>query len=241
MNKYFIFLLVFSLNSILSYSQEIRYLDKKGNQVNRRRASIIESTFNPNSNHILLIKQNKKNDTISYSNNSIKDSLVRDGITGIFYPSGKLHYKKNYADNKLNGQTICYYENGFIKSIILFRSDSIISAKSYGITGEPIEFVPDLEQPRFSNGSIDKFRQYIYFNVNYPIIATKYKISAKCSIKFTITKTGLVKNIEVDTPIIPFKNEIIRVLKKTDGKWKSGKQYGELEDQNIIFDINFQQ
>jgi hypothetical protein len=239
MAKHFFLLSIFLLNSALIISQHIKYLDNKWNQVDRKNASYIETTYFLPNDQKLIVKQNIKNDTLFLYNYLNKDTFIRNGITKIYYPSGKIHYIKNYSNDKLDGTMIRFYEDQKIMSIVIFQKDSIQSAESKDQNGKKIEYIHDRIPPKYNNKPNDEFRRYFMKNLRLPPEALDYKISERCDIKFTVTRTGNIENIEINSIFAPYKEEITRVLMKTNGKWNPGSLYGELIDQEMTFFVSF--
>jgi hypothetical protein len=229
--------LVFLTNNLSS--QEVKYFNIKGKQVNIKKASYSETIIEQSNGHKLLVRQRINKDTIGCYSYSSLDPLTRDGITKLFYKSGTLKYIKTYHDNILDGQITRFYEDGKIESIVLLYRDSILSKKSFDKTGKEIMYVFDGKPPRFKNKDMENFRIFLMQNVNYPQIPIDNKISRICKVSFSITNIGHVIDIDVKTDIIPFKNEIIKVIKSTDGHWIIGEMYGEHYKMNLNLNLNF--
>jgi antitoxin component YwqK of YwqJK toxin-antitoxin module len=235
----FAFSIILILLATIATSQDIKYFNKEGKVTNAKNASYFETIIKLSDNQIRLVKQKMNKDTISYTTYSSLSPLTRNGITKIFYDSGTIHYFKNYKDNKLEGKTIRFYEDGKIKSIITLAQDSAIIEKSFDKNGNEIKYLFDGIAPKYQNKPIDNFRYYLLYNINYPQVAIDHSISDKCIVEFLIDENGNVKDIDVKTDIIPFKNEIVKAIQKTNGKWTPGERYGECFKSRFTMTINF--
>ena len=220
-------------------SQEVKYFNIKGKQVDNKKASYSETVYELSDKHKVLVRQRINKDTIACYSCSSLDPLTRNGITKLFYKSGTPQYIKTYHDNLLDGQTTRLYEDGKIESIVFLHRDSIISKKSFDKTGNEITYVFDEIPPRYKNKDIDNFRAFLMQNINYPQITIDNKISGICKVSFSISNLGRVIDIDVKTDILPFKNEIIKVIKSTDGDWIPGEMYGEHYKMSLNLNLNF--
>jgi antitoxin component YwqK of YwqJK toxin-antitoxin module len=239
MSTKFTFSLILLFVTKIISSQDIKFYDKNGKVTNEKKASYFETVIKLSDYHFCSIKQKMNKDTISYFTYSSLSPLTRDGFTKIFYESGMPHYIKNYKNNKLEGKTVQYYEDGTIKSRITLLQDSAISKNSFDKNGKEIKYVSDEIPPKYKNKSIDGFRYYLLNNVNYPQLAIDYNLSERCKVEFWIAENGNVQDIDVQTEVVPFKNEIIKTIQKTDGKWIPGERYGETIKSKITMTINF--
>jgi len=82
---------------------------------------------------------------------------------------------------------------------------------------------PDVSNPRFNGGDLNKFYEYINQEFNY----TTVKEARKIVVSFTVTELGEVKKIKVlEFPNIEAASEIIRVLNKSP-QWEPAKRAGK--------------
>jgi TonB family protein len=84
---------------------------------------------------------------------------------------------------------------------------------------------------------------YLRENVEYPKVALKYNIQGTEVVQFTITSTGEVTSIKVLNSVCPeIDDEVIRVLKTTQGMWEPGLKNGkpvEMEREiSMVFQID---
>lgn len=231
--------IILILLTAIAESQDIKYFDKTGKETTVGKAVRIESTVRLADNHFLLVKQKKNRDTISLVTCSTLSPMTRDGITKIYYDSGTLHYLKNYRDNKLEGETVRYYENGEIQSTFKLVSDSVIYERSYDLDGNEVANMPYFTPAKFRNGDIFNFRMYVYRNIRYPQVTEGPSLSEECPVTFLVDKEGHIRNIETEAHIVLFKEEITRLLNNTEGQWTPGTKFGEPADINYRFKITF--
>ncbi len=84
---------------------------------------------------------------------------------------------------------------------------------------------------------------YLRENVEYPEVALKYNIQGTEVVQFTVTNTGEITNIKVINSVCPeIDDEVIRVLKTTQGMWEPGLKNGnpvEMEKEiSMVFQID---
>jgi len=112
----------------------------------------------------------------------------------------------------------------FLMLINLLFFVTIISAQESELLMET-ELVtsPDVSNPRFNGGDLNKFYEYINQEFNY----TTVKEARKIVVSFTVTELGEVKKIKVlEFPNIEAASEIIRVLNKSP-QWEPAKRAGK--------------
>ena len=88
-------------------------------------------------------------------------------------------------------------------------------------------FVVVEEMPKFNNGGIDKAREYIGQNIQYPAIAKDNGIEGKVFVSFVVEANGKVSNIKIVRSVDPsLDKEAIRVIESMPD-WTPGKQKGK--------------
>ena len=81
---------------------------------------------------------------------------------------------------------------------------------------------PDVSNPKFNGGGLNKFYEFINQEFNYSTV-TKFE---KIVVSFTVAESGEVKKIKVlEFPNVEAASEIIRVLNKSP-KWEPAKRAG---------------
>lgn len=82
---------------------------------------------------------------------------------------------------------------------------------------------PDVSNPRFNGGDLNKFYEFIDQEFDYSSV----KNAGNIMISFTINELGEVKKIKVlEFPNVEAASEIIRVLNKSP-KWEPAKRAGQ--------------
>jgi len=116
------------------------------------------------------------------------------------------------------------------------------------LTKEPIEtkvvkndvpFVIVEEMPQFPGGELE-LQKYIASKVIYPSLARENNIKGKVYVRFVITSTGEVDQVQIARPVDPLlDSEAVRVVKLLP-KWTPGKQQGTPVSVWYTVPINFQ-
>lgn len=96
----------------------------------------------------------------------------------------------------------------------------------------PAEAAPEIftivEEMPEPEGGMSAFYKYLGSNIQYPAMAREAGISGKCFLRFVVSETGQISDVQVakGVPGCPdCDKEAIRVI-KTYPKWKVGKQNG---------------
>lgn len=111
----------------------------------------------------------------------------------------------------------------FFFFLIIIFSFQIVSAQESELLMET-ELVssPDVANPKFNGGDLNKFYEFINQEFNYSTVTKAGKII----VSFTVTELGEVKKIKVlEFPNVEAASEIIRVLNKSP-KWEPAKRAG---------------
>jgi len=83
------------------------------------------------------------------------------------------------------------------------------------------------ELPSFAGGGIEKFREWMIYNIKLSGIADQKKISGTLLITFIINIDGEVTNVTVQKGINPLiDNEAVRIVKSSP-RWTPGRQQGQ--------------
>ena len=111
----------------------------------------------------------------------------------------------------------------FLMLIISLFLIQIVSAQESELLMET-ELVtsPDVSNPKFNGGELNKFYEFINQEFNYSTVTKAGRIV----VSFTVTELGEVKKIKVlEFPNVEAASEIIRVLNKSP-KWEPAKRAG---------------
>lgn len=231
---------VLMLMTTVSKAQDTRYFDKQGRETIADKAVISEKSVTASDNQFFIVRQKKSGDTISMVTCSSLSPVTRDGITRIFYDSGPLHYSKQYRDNKLDGEIRRYYEDGKIMSIFTFESDSLVNEKSFDTEGNPVKHISSMIPVKFRGKDLNAFRLFVAQNVRYPQFeGMGYNVSEQCPVTFRIDREGNITDIQMQTVVPQFRDEILRLMKLSEGKWTPSESFGEPVSTQCVTRIDF--
>lgn len=122
--------------------------------------------------------------------------------------------------------------------LIAFISFQIVSAQESELLMET-ELVtsPDVSNPRFNGGDLNKFYEFIDQEFDYSSV----KKAGNILVSFTVNEIGQVKKIKVlEFPNVEAASEIIRVLNKSP-KWEPAKRAGNPFSVEIKMPLMFKQ
>ncbi len=111
-------------------------------------------------------------------------------------------------------------------------------AKENNASGDEEVFFIVEQMPQFPGGELG-LRKYIAMNVKYPQEAREKGIEGKVYVRFTVTKTGDVADVQIARGVDSIlDNEAIRVI-KTLPKWQAAEQDGKKVNVYYTVPINF--
>ena len=137
---------------------------------------------------------------------------------------------------------------------IFFIGFQNISAQENVENNDTIKKNFRIEKTATFKGGDKKLMNFIESQLVYPKEASKMGVQQKLFIKFVVFKDGIVGDIEVEKTIKIdklsnsekyqkmvelLKEEAIRVIKATEGKWKVGTDKGEPADSHFILPVCF--
>lgn len=110
----------------------------------------------------------------------------------------------------------------FFLLIFIFSFQIASSQESELLMDTELVTSPDVSNPKFNGGDLNKFYEFINQEFNYSTVTKAGKII----VSFTVTELGEVKKIKVlEFPNVEAASEIIRVLNKSP-KWEPAKRAG---------------
>mgnify|MGYP000207958873 CR=1 FL=1 len=110
----------------------------------------------------------------------------------------------------------------FFLLIIIFSFQIVPAQESELLMETELVTSPDVSNPKFNGGDLNKFYEFINQEFNYSTVTKAGKII----VSFTVTELGEVKKIKVlEFPDVEAASEIIRVLNKSP-KWEPAKRAG---------------
>lgn len=106
-----------------------------------------------------------------------------------------------------------------------FETDVVGDGQGGAAPKEPEIFVSAQFMPKFPGGD-DEMYKYIYSNIKYPVVDQEMGIQGKVTVRFVVSKTGEITDIQLLKGISPTcDKEAIRVLKSMP-RWVPGKNNG---------------
>jgi TonB family protein len=101
----------------------------------------------------------------------------------------------------------------------------------------------EVTPPTFKSEVPNTINEYVQKRVEYPQSDIKWKTQGTVVVGFLVTPEGELKNIQVINSVSnAIDNEVIRVLKSTDGKWTPGIINGEAvamqKEISVVFKLN---
>lgn len=105
---------------------------------------------------------------------------------------------------------------------------TLIPAKMVDSTNmEDTPYIIVERMPKFEQGDLNTFRNWVQGNLVYPSDAAQLKIQGKVIVDFIIERDGSLTNINViKTPYQSLSDEVLRVLRKSP-QWTPGTQAGK--------------
>ena len=104
--------------------------------------------------------------------------------------------------------------------------------------GEEVFFIVE-EMPKFRDGNLDEFRQFIAYNLMYPPKAAENGISGRVYVQFAVDKKGKVVDVVIVRGVHPLLDrEAVRVVKMSPD-WTPGYQKGKPVKVQFTFPITF--
>lgn len=105
---------------------------------------------------------------------------------------------------------------------VLLMSAIAVSAQEQETEALGLNFYE--EQPTFNGGGSELFTQWVKEHQVYPRKALKTGLQGRVSLRFTISETGKLKDVEVITGVHKSLDRAsLRLIKSTAGLWTPGK------------------
>ncbi|MBB6609556.1 TonB family protein [Pontibacter sp. Tf4] len=160
------------------------------------------------------------------------------GPSKTWYQSGQLHYIQHYQNYKLQDTLKAWYETGELRRIEVYNQNELVSGKLFDRDGKELEFFRMVEMPEFKGGERQLMR-HLAQNTVYPKSAYKRGVGGIVMVAFVVSKTGVIKYIEVVQPVDPeLDAEAVRVV-QTLPAWNPALIEGEPEDMAFTLPFRF--
>ena len=141
-----------------------------------------------------------------------------------------LVFLKFKSNNPFTNSLLCLVMTFFTVHVIEAQESELLMETEL-VTG------PDVSNPKFEGGELNKFYEFINQEFNYSTVTKAGKIV----VSFTVNDLGEVKKIKVlEFPNIEAASEIIRVLNKSP-KWEPAKRAGKPFSVEIKMPLLFKQ
>lgn len=125
----------------------------------------------------------------------------------------------------------------FFLLIVIFSFQIVSAQESELLMDTELVNSPDVSNPKFNGGDLNKFYEFINQEFNYSTVTKAGKII----VSFTVNELGDVKKIKVlEFPNVEAASEVIRVLNKSP-KWEPAKRAGNAFSVMIKMPLLFKQ
>lgn len=142
-----------------------------------------------------------------------------------WYENGQVFKNEEYVYGKREGISIMYWKNGILKRKENYVDGKFVNGNCYDSIGNEITFFQYEIMPKFPGGE-SALLEFISRNLRYPVEMQMQAIQGKVILRFVVSSTGNVTNIQVLRGIAPqLDQEAIRVINALP-KWIPGMQDG---------------
>lgn len=178
-----------------------------------------------------------------YSDKSRKNKV---GVNLKWYPNGQLKRRATFDNGKLNDTTVSFWENGNVKSKIIFNHDTVLTRSCFDKKGKEVDCHVYSQMPEYPGGNKEFFK-VIYDNIKMPEILKSVSektisksIKTSVKVRFAVDIDGSVTDIEIIEGSHPdVDKEVVRVISMLK-KFKPGLIDGEPVKVWYSLPINFQ-
>ncbi len=219
-----IFLFFVSLNSFVnSREQDTIFYNEDWETVSRSKASYYRLVILKEAKYFVTdyFMNGKIQMTGSYSDKEMK---IREGIFLYYSKKGNLTSKEEFKNNKYDGKSSWFYENGVTASNEFYVQDSLTNYRFYNSDGTVDSISPMEVEATFPGGN-EALSQFIIHNVKYPEKAIRKNQQERVFVKFVVETNGKISNVQAEKckyPLLGFEAE--RVIKLMP-RWKCGKYH----------------
>lgn len=181
------------------------------------------SMFNPDKhegNFVYYDSSGRKTLEEYYINNKHEGERIS------YFEDGTPWIKENYKDDKLDGEQLYFYKSGQVKRREKYKEGELKKGYCYTPSGKDTTYYPFEQMPEFKGGALAMMK-YIQANIKYPDEAKENGIEGRVFIKFVVSASGKIENVEVLKGVDPLLNmEALRVVKSMPD-WEPGRQDGK--------------
>jgi TonB family protein len=168
---------------------------------------------------------------------NLKKKLL-NGVSKSWYENGKLKSELLYKNGKLNGPLKSYHKNGQLKRHDLYRANKFIEGKCFSTTGADTTYFPFAAPPVFPGGE-RALMKYLVNNLKISDEARKKNIQGKVIVRFEVDETGKIADITFLEKAHPeYNREVLRVIGGMPN-WQPGIHDGEKVKTLYTLPVNF--
>lgn len=144
-----------------------------------------------------------------------KRQKVWDGTYREWGAKGELHAEINYSNNKKNGSSTTYWQNGQILCKSTNVEGNPQNEQCFDKNGKPVNFLEVNTLPHYPSGDKGLF-QFLARNIHYPTVDQENGVRGTVLLEFTVTEQGKIEKIKVLKSVSPtIDEEAIRVVSLT--------------------------
>lgn len=122
-----------------------------------------------------------------------KDSKKDGNSVFTYYGSNKKWIQMRFNDGLPDGKLTSYYPDGKVKRKESYTNGELSDSKCYAENGDEVEYYPLFLKEEFQ----EDVMTYIGRELRYPAEAKKQKLEGKVVVRFDISETGMVSDVEV--------------------------------------------
>ena len=170
--------------------------------------------------------------TVFTQDGSLKSIEIYKDDTAIielsYYPSGKLHYNKQYREGKVK-KIDYYYETGELRRKEAFaRNGEMMVSQCFTKSGADTIYYPSEVVPEFHDDNSNDLGEFLGRSMKYPYYAKMNGIEGMVVTQFTVAKNGEIVDVEVlYSDHDALSEEAVRVINLFEGKFTPAKFEGD--------------
>ena len=151
-----------------------------------------------------------------------------NGKETVWEENGILSKIAEYKNGLKQGRFITYYDNGMPIRKDFYKNDSLIKGKCFTYSGKDTSYFNYIIFPEFNGAGIEKFKEFVLNELNYPETAKQNKENGKVYVRFTIDKTGKVTEVAITKKDKNYFNQEAMRVVKSSPYWIPGKRDGKV-------------
>jgi protein TonB len=208
---------LFLFISLVSFSQEITYIDEDGQKVRKDEPYYRSEIMFPDSTgkKQVTVKSYRPDGSLAaidtYKN---KNKKVRNGLSMQFDSLQRKEYEATHLEGKLDGYLKTFWPNGVLKRWDRYDLGEFQGGSCFDIEGKEVAYYKFLEPAQFIGGP-RAYKAYLSSNLVYPesLLMRQKIVTGQVFISFVVEKDGTITNAKIVKGIHPDCDlEAIRVL-----------------------------